>query len=217
MSMSGRVLAACRPVRIDARSAFRKQCEARGSWLRRSRLTLVKERHEILPHWGHMNAAVRSLLVLLNVLALCLYGFAASASAVAGMDGKNVVICGADGPETVRIETGGAPAESSHDCCKCLSCIAFSPSLLDRPSVVPTPASGAVRFDPAWATDLAFVRPMPRPLTRGPPSCPADAVYGSSALPGEAAGASVAAALEPTWVRNRSLTQDGRAMNEVAR
>lgn len=186
----------------------------------RRRLTFVKERRGIPAHWGRMKAAMRSLLLVLNVLALCLYG-AAAAGALGGMGGEAVVICGANGPETVRIATGGspadAPADAPHECCKCLSCIAISPNDLARSAGVPIPVPGAVRVTSAWGAGLALPCPLRRPLTRGPPSWPAGDVVVSPRVRGEASGAPAVAAPDPVRAGLRASGQDIRAMNEVAR
>lgn len=164
-----------------------------------------------------MKRAIRSLLVILNVLALCLYGIAAPASAGVAMGTSEVVICGEDGPETIRMTAEGTPAESPHDCGKCLACLACASGHPAKPAAVPQPAAVVARFSPDWTAEPAVARYMPRPQTRGPPDCTADVTHLPAAAAGEARVPSVLAAPDHLPVGDRDVTQDRRAKNEVAR
>lgn len=87
--------------------------EKRDAAASRPPLTIVKERPSIFAHWGRMNAAIGSLLLLLNVLALCLYGAAAAADAVGGMGGEGGDLRrerAGDGPARDRGEPRRRPA-----------------------------------------------------------------------------------------------------------
>ena len=151
-----------------------------------------------------MKRAIRSLLVLLNLLALCLYGAVTQAMAGMATGVSEIVICGENGPETIRMTPEGTPAKSPHDCGKCLACLACSSGDPARPAVVPQPAADYASFEPDWTTQLVVIRFMPRPQTRGPPPRAAEWTFLAAAAAGMTRGPSV-------------LAQDRRANNEVAR
>src|SRR5690606_41985828 len=95
-----------------------------------------------------MKRAIRSLLVILIVLALCLYGIAAPASAGVAMGTSEVVICGEDVPETIQMTAEGTPAKSPHEGGQCLACLACASSPAAKPATVPQPAAVAARLSP---------------------------------------------------------------------
>lgn len=168
-------------------------------------------------HADNMKRAMQFLLVILNVLALSLYG--AAAPAVAGMPAgaSEIVICGENGPETIRMTADGTPAETPHDCAKCLACLAYSSGDPARPGVVPPQAAGFAHFDPDWTAEPVVARYMPRPQTRGPPPCAADVTLLPAAAAGKVWGPSVVAASDHIPVGGRDVAQVRRAKNEVAR
>ena len=117
-----------------------------------------------------MQSLMRVFLVLSMSLALALYGAALAAPASGPM--TELVICGEDGAETIRLDATGSPAEPTSQCCKCQSCLAafdafvpqqaFALAAPDLSSRTLTLGAGHI-----FCTDRAL---FPMPL--GPPAVP---------------------------------------------
>ncbi len=128
----------------------------------------AKLRHDA--HQALMNQSLRQCLCLLTALSIAVLGMGAPSSA-SQMGAVEMVICGADGPQTVVLDPSGNPVDPAAKCCECLDCLLIT-ALVD-------PAKAPLAHDETWqrvahplvrsakSAPRLFLRPMPRapPLT----------------------------------------------------
>lgn len=169
-----------------------------------------------------MKRATRPFLILLTVVALCLYGLVVSAGRLSAGTAFEMVICAEDGPETIWLDAGGtpveAPAKTPAKCCDCQDCLSFAPAaVLTRvfaaPMRLPVPSRAATSL-----RTMPIAHPaLTLPLSRGPPTHPADVATLSPARAGHGFGASVSPAPVSVEDNGHGAAQACRANHEVAR
>ena len=110
------------------------------------------------------------LVHLIAVVAIGLYGAAASATVARGAISQ-IVICSADGPTTVHVDVDGNKTKRSA-CCDCQKCLLFSgylPLRAGQPTKTePAAISADTRYSAAPIPAIPHLRPQPR----GPPIKP---------------------------------------------
>lgn len=169
-----------------------------------------------------MKRATRPFLILLTVVALCLYGLVASAGRLSAGTAFEMVICAEDGPETIWLDAGGAPVEAPAKtpakCCDCHDCLAFAPAaVLTRAFAAPMRLPAPSRAAPPIRTIPTTTPALTLPQSRGPPSHPADVATLSPARAGHGFGASVSPAPVSFHGIGHGAAQACRANQEVAR
>ena len=113
-----------------------------------------------------MIRATRHFLVLLILLSLAVYG-AAAGKLAAGV--TEMVICGAEGAETIWLDRDGNLTEAPTPCCACLDCVTLTAGTLPDPVALPQPLG---RFTAAPLILTAGPVPhahWPATRPRGPP------------------------------------------------
>ncbi|MEZ5776960.1 MAG: hypothetical protein R3E44_01220 [Paracoccaceae bacterium] len=107
-----------------------------------------------------------SLLLTLSILSMGVSALLAEQS------GTMIVICGANGPETVVMDDAGRPADPFSECrCKLCSDCVFAPfaAMPDSFRHVKVMTAAEIDFRPGGAQAVLLVWPVPFPA-RGPPS-----------------------------------------------
>lgn len=138
-----------------------------------------------------MKTAYAQICRIILVLCLVWYGPVAMAGAGNANNMLTMEICANGAVQTVRVDAGSTPENTTYECCDCMGCGLVAANDPQVPGLTPGLRSHNLRLSPTLRgtslTRISNIRPMPRapPLARIAQLTPHDVIAPDHSDPGQ--------------------------------